>query len=616
MAGWSLSFLVIFVTLKVTAIVWFLSHGVDPFSDYPAWRIPLLFAGDLTVSCAAGVLVGVLASAQLRSPVARALALTLRGLIAFVIVCIASINLRIIEVYRAVLDRYLMLKVGNPSVMKESIVANMDATFISSMLFGLCVVALGPGFIRKRMPNVRLARSYAFFGLVGATAVLPLLGARSLLSGRETFGLKHNAVLALAFSPPDILQFSDPQEGYKRLSAKLPNGPELQRLVGSSSQAERVPGHPELAGRFEGYNVVLLLLESVARKHVSRETMPTMYALQEASLQYSAHRTTAVNTFDAHYSIFRSMPVRGDSFEMRKLYGGYARDTSVMEVMSRAGYSVGLFHASFLNFIDTRWVWEAPGESVLIDGHKVISAAKPGWSWGANDSDVAQAAVDWAAGTKGNKFFMVFNPAGSHHPYLAPRTTSPFPGDACLPRYRSALFAVDQAIAVLMEGLNKAGLAERTIVMGVSDHGELVDSKENVCGHGIALVEDELNVPFFIHVPGGAGPATVDALETNHWDVAPTLTSLVRLPPAPGWLGRDLLAPQVTRSPTFVGVNYRKHSAVVFDGAIGDLDLSSGRMTWSRPPTEQAKALEPLLRSFDDRVGLHHASVIVAPRQP
>lgn len=615
-AAWTVTFLVIFATLKVAAIVWFLSHGVDPFSDYPAWRIPLLLAGDLTASCGVGLVVGLLSSVAYRSRVTLALALALRWLIAFTIVCIASINLRIVEVYRAVLDRYLMLKVGNPSVMKESIVANMDATFIASMIFGLAMVAFAPRFIRKRVPDVRLARSYAFFGMVAVTAAVPLVGARALLSGRETFGLKHNAVLALAFSPPEVFQFADPRESYNRLSAILPQGAELERLVERGSTAERVAGHPELAGSLEGYNVVLLLLESVAARHVSRETMPTMSALQQGSLQYTSHYTNAVNTFDAHYAIFRSIPIRGDAFEMRKLYGGYSSDPSVMEVMSQAGYSVGMFHASFLNFIDTRWVWEAPGTDTLVDGHKVISPSKPGWSWGANDSDVAQAALDWAVARKGNKFFMVFNPAGSHHPYLAPRTASPFPGDSCLPRYHSALFAVDQAIAVLMDGLKKSGLAERTVVIGVSDHGELVDPKENICGHGIALVEDELNVPFFIHIPNGVDAGKVDRLETNHWDVAPTLASLVRLPAPPAWIGRNLLAEQVTRSPTFVGVNYRKHTAVVYDGTIGDLDLANDRLSWSRPPSAQAEAFVPLLRSFDNRVVLHHASHVVAPLSP
>jgi len=607
-AGWTLAFLVIFVTLKVVAIVWFLSHGVDPFSDYPAWRIPLLLATDLTASCGLGLSVGLLTSATYGKRILKALTLGVCWLLAFVIVCIAAINLRIVEVYRAVLDRYLMLKVGNPGVMKESIVANMDATFISSMLFGLCVVVFVPRFVRARMPNLERARSFAFFGSVAVLALLPMLGARKALSGRETFGLKHNAVLALAFKPPEVSQFGDPKESYSKLKAKLPQGPELHRLVDWSASAERVPGHPELAGSAEGYNVVLLLLESVGARHANAETMPTLHALEQQSLQYLHHRTTAVNTFDAHYSIFRSRPVRGDAFEMRKLYGGYATDPSMMEVLGKAGYSVGLFHASFLNFIDTRWVWEAPGEDTLIDGHKVISATKPGWSWGANDSDVAEVALDWAVKHKDRKFFMVFNPAGSHHPYLAPRTASPFPGDTCLPRYQSALFAVDQSIAVLMNGLAKQGLAEKTLVIGVSDHGELIDVKENVCGHGMALVEDELNVPFFIRVPGAPVAPQTDKLETNHWDVAPTLTSLLKLAGPAAWLGRDLLAQQVVRSPTFVGVNYRKHTAVVYDGAIGDLDLALGRMSWSRPPSKSANEFEALLRSFDDRVVLHHAS--------
>jgi hypothetical protein len=257
-AGWTLAFLLLFGTLKLVAIVWFLSHGVDPFSDYPAWRIPLLLAGDLTASCGLGITAGLLASPAYQSRFFLVSARFARWLIALLIMCIASINLRIIEVYRAVLDRYLILKVGNPSVMKESIVANMDATFITSMLFGLCVVAFVPSFVKKRMPSGKLARSYGFFGAIAALAVVPLLGARSALSGRETFGLKHNAVLALAFAPPEVFQFADPKESYARLSAKLPQGPDLHGLVQWSPQAERTPGHPELAGRAAGYNVVFL----------------------------------------------------------------------------------------------------------------------------------------------------------------------------------------------------------------------------------------------------------------------------------------------------------------------------------------------------------------------
>jgi phosphoglycerol transferase MdoB-like AlkP superfamily enzyme len=608
-AGWALALFGLFFVLKVAATLWFLAHDVDPFSDFARWKIPLLLATDLSAAGVLSVLLGLLGTVEaLPHKSARVVAALVRWLLVLSVVAIAAVNLRIIEAYRAVLDRYLLRKVGDPSVMSESIVANMDSSFLLALGFGIAILALLPRWLRKRTVVWNPNQAYGFLGSLVVLSVVPLFGAHEALSGRETFGLKHNAILALAAPPPGVFQYADPHEVHSRLKPKLPRGPELSALAATSS-GPTVPGRPELHGHAKDYNVLLLLLESVSAGYLDATTMPTLAALQRRSLSYANHRTTAVNTFDSHYSLFRSTPVRGDAFMMRRLHGGFSRDVSIMEVLKGHGYAVGMFHASFLNFIDTRWVWEAPGIDKLVDAQQVISADRPGWSWGANDADVADDALAWARSLGGKKFFLVYNPAGSHHPYLAPRDAVPFPGGGCQPRYKSALFAVDQAIAKLMNGLRDAGLGDKTIVIVVSDHGELIDAKANVCGHGMAMVEDELRVPFFIHHPDVTLSPATELLETSHWDVAPTMAALVGATAAPSWLGRDLTAAHVTPRPTFVGLDYRKHVAIVAHGAVGDLDVINDRVRWSgQPPREATRSYEDLLRSFDARVLLQHAS--------
>jgi phosphoglycerol transferase MdoB-like AlkP superfamily enzyme len=621
--GWFVSLLILFVGLKLATIVWFFIHAVDPFSDLRIWMAPMLLAPDLFAAGTLGTALGVLgwlrrARPRLSKPVGLVMIL-----LAGAVLLIGTANMKVIEIYRMALDWYLFRKLGDPTVMWASLVASVDA--------GVVLALLGGGVLLTWLPRLRWRRLQAmgplpFLGALVVVSLLPMMVAFRQLHGRETLGLKHNALVALAMPAAPVFLYGDPHKAYDRLRLQYPGELDQLSLGQSITRARPVAGHAELRGRANGYNVVLVLLESVAAKYVDPETAPTLHALMSRSLNFCRHRTTAVNTFDAHYALFRSMPVRGDAFAMRELHGGFARDVSLMEVFHRQGYRVGMFHGSFLKFIDTRWVWEAPGVDKLLDAQEVISEKRPGWSWGAKDADLADEAVTWARQQGDGRFLMVFNPSGTHHPYLW-ENPARFPGDDCLGHYKSALYTVDRALERLLQGLAESGLDQRTIVVGVSDHGEFIDPAINRCGHGISLIGDELEVPFFIHHPSMSAQGRTEELPTDHWDVAPTLASLVGLPAPRQWLGRDLLARQVEPRPTFVGLDYTTHTAVVVGDVIGDLDVGSGRFTWSHlkpgqgdalqePGADQRRQYETLLRTFDDRVVLHHASFVRSDREP
>jgi arylsulfatase A-like enzyme len=105
--------------------------------------------------------------------------------------------------------------------------------------------------------------------------------------------------------------------------------------------------------------------------------------------------------------------------------------------------------------------------------------------------------------------------------------------------YDGAIHTADRAVGAILDRLDEAGLAERTLVVVTSDHGdELLDHGGLVHGH--TLFEEMLHVPLLVRVPGVA-PAVVDA-PVQIGDVAPTLLAAAGLPPLPAASGVDLVA--------------------------------------------------------------------------
>src|SRR5690606_18812237 len=139
------------VSCKAWACIWFLRHGITPFVDYPSWKAPLLFGTDLLGAAIAGVGVAVFSWLGARFPSLsvplRALAAVLAGVILF----IGAVNVRVIQLYRSTLDRYLIDKLGDLAGMRDSIVANVDGPFVVILVAGGLVLTFVPRFAERRL---------------------------------------------------------------------------------------------------------------------------------------------------------------------------------------------------------------------------------------------------------------------------------------------------------------------------------------------------------------------------------------------------------------------------------------------------------------------------------
>lgn len=108
-----------------------------------------------------------------------------------------------------------------------------------------------------------------------------------------------------------------------------------------------------------------------------------------------------------------------------------------------------------------------------------------------------------------------------------------------LAAYRATLHEVDRALGALDAGLRELGVADRTIVLLVADHGEgLGVPKHHGKAHGSKVFPTTISVPWVAWGPGIAAGHRISGL-ASHVDIVPTVLGLLEAPADPALTGSD-----------------------------------------------------------------------------
>ncbi len=125
--------------------------------------------------------------------------------------------------------------------------------------------------------------------------------------------------------------------------------------------------------------------------------------------------------------------------------------------------------------------------------------------------------------------------------------------------YFSSITAIDEQFGRLLNALEKEGLGDETIVIFMSDHGEMFGSHGKM-GKNI-WYDESLLIPFIIRWKGRIAPR-IDNILFNMPDIMPTLLSLMRLGSLiPGGVEGD------DRSDYFLGKTSKKPTSGFYIGA-------------------------------------------------
>lgn len=305
-------------------------------------------------------------------------------------------------------------------------------------------------------------------------------------------------------------------------------------------------------------NLLFVSIDTLRADHVScygygRETTPNLDALAARSQRFASCWSVLPTTLPSHTAMFTSLHP--------KLLGASRNGLRVSpdaytlaERLRERGFATG----AFVSASPLHPTWG------LNQGFEVYD--HPPGEERRGDVTCAKAA-EWLAERQGERFFAFVHMFDPHTWYDAPPAErqlfdaprGPLPPERIFLQHPAAFGAEQRALLVnaydaeiryadaqlgaLLAKLDELGLAESTLVVVTSDHGEtldeLIDSYGYGYDHGEFLHARELHVPLVMHVPGAAAPA-VHADAVSHLDLLPTALELLGVPPKGLILGRSL----------------------------------------------------------------------------
>ena len=326
-------------------------------------------------------------------------------------------------------------------------------------------------------------------------------------------------------------------------------------------------------------NVLIVTLDTLrvdrlgAGGQTARAITPRLDALARQSVTFTRAFATSSFTPPTHASILTGL--QPSEHDMRWWNKPLADVPTAAEVFKAAGYRTGAFTPmlSLLKLglergfdqataLEAGQVQTPDGEQILIAGADAVSAA----------------ALPWLTAPDPRPFFAWVHFYDAHRPYgrqgpewsgrfRAPGTDDPAVGATerwyqLDPADRAALGLtpeqtalikdhydggaafLDDRVGQLIDGLAAAGLLERTIVVLIADHGEVLDEHDaEWFSHDPWLVDENVHIPFLLRLPRAVcGGLRVDSL-VSQVDVLPTLLALTGVRPPDGALvgsGLDL----------------------------------------------------------------------------
>jgi arylsulfatase A-like enzyme len=334
-------------------------------------------------------------------------------------------------------------------------------------------------------------------------------------------------------------------------------------------------------------NVLIVVIDTLRGDHLSaygypRLTSPNIDRIAKAGVLFENAISPAPWSLPAHVSLLtgRYQFEHGVSdIPAMSLLGRYAPPlngfTTLGDVLQRHGYRTGAFSANLVNFsanlgfsagflhfedyfqssadafVRTLYGREFARLYLNRSEHSKVKRLLRwiGWSAILDRSDEGSIRVIGALGVEkraatinrelfqwidsgGPRPFMAFlNYIDVHHPYGGPADfQKPWPAARAIDQYDDGIRYVDECVGSLVDELRRRGLADHTILVITSDHGESLGDHQ-IAFHGESLYREQVHVPLIFWAPGRipAGIRVPDLISSA--SLPGTVISVLGLPP-------------------------------------------------------------------------------------
>ena len=349
----------------------------------------------------------------------------------------------------------------------------------------------------------------------------------------------------------------------------------LDRYFASEEATEK----NEYTGLLEGYNLITICAESFSSRLIDPERTPTLYYLSTNGLifenyygTYGSNTTNGEYTFCmGNYPDMSRSKAAASFFASQKNYLPFCLGNEFLE----QGYQTWAYHnysGEYYSRRDTHpnmgYTFQSAGDGLDIE-----------INWPSSDLEMMEASMDdyLSSDQPFHAYYMTFsghyqydwnNPMSLKNKAMAEN----LPYSEAVQAYIACNNELEQAMTYLLERLEEAGVADKTVIILTNDHypyGLTIDQFSELAGKEIDETFEKYRNSFICYIPG-MEPTTIDTY-CSTVDVLPTILNLFGLPYDSRLLaGRDILSPQaydmaVLSDQSFVTENYG------FDAATGEV---------------------------------------------
>ena len=299
-------------------------------------------------------------------------------------------------------------------------------------------------------------------------------------------------------------------------------------------------GRPAGGAAQSDLNVLLITLDTTRWDRLgaygaSGAPTPNLDRLAGEGVLFEQAITSAPLTLPAHSTLFTSLlPPRHGVRDN----GGYVLDpkhATLASVLKDTGRATGAFVGAFV--LDSKWGLNKGFDTYhdKFDVSKYKSTALGNVARRANE--VVDNALPWLEQHGDRRFFAWLHFYDAHTPYDPPE---PFKSQFRNNPYSGEIAFVDHQLGRVLQWLDSRGLADRTIVVAIGDHGEsLNEHREGT--HGLFIYDATTRVPFIMRAPFESmkGRRVKSAVRAE--DVMPTVLDMLGTAGPAAMQGRSLV---------------------------------------------------------------------------
>jgi len=315
------------------------------------------------------------------------------------------------------------------------------------------------------------------------------------------------------------------------------------------------------------FNVLLISIDTLSADHLScygysRKTSPNLDQLAAQGVLFENVTAASSSTIPSHMSMFTSLyPSTHGVLGASSL--GDAVPT-LAQVLSRHGYATAGFVTPMLNH------QEGFGRGFQLYDDTTVSQRHPGLDSEVTNDTISELGIRWLRENGREKKFLLFlHYWDCHSDYIPPapydRKFDPlYEGKEngkdfknrrdqlekrisrtdlahLVALYDGEVAHTDDDIGELLRVLDDMKLADKTLVVVTSDHGEGV-MEHGQLWHDNSLFEELIHVPLILRLPNVLPQSLRLSGNTSHVDLMPTVLGLLHIPEPSTLQGTDLSA--------------------------------------------------------------------------